>query len=193
MSDWVKLPDIEGFDAFTGSDEWHSVFTIQLSQLIETGIFDWESENLDWSSAAYDDAQYMRVCNGFVSRFMWREISMIPPGIWMQRVRHKLVYEIMPKYRPLYEALEEGVNVLADSDEYYKSRKIESDYPETLLSGNADYVSHGQDLEDERVKIGNIPDNMDKFVEKYKSVDELVLDDLECMFISLYTANVNGW
>ena len=186
----------EHIDVFTDAEElpeWHAVFTIQLSELVETGMFDWSMPELDWSSAAYSPEQYARLCDAFIQRFYWREISMLPPGQWYQQLRYKLIYELMPKYKPMYAAEGEGFNPYADYDEYHKRRTIGSEYPETLLSGNSDYISEGQDMEYETVRLGNVADNAEKYLQKFRAVDALVLDELETMFICMYAANINGW
>lgn len=185
--------DIQEFDDFTGRYEQHDVITITLGELIESSVFDWDNDMLNWSESAYDDEQYKRVCAYFNERFYYREISMLPFKQWANYLHRKLVYELMPKYKPLYARISEGMNPLQDGDEYYKNRTIESAYPETLLSGNADYITDGRDEEFERIKEGNITDMIVNYAERYKSVDELMLNDLEVMFTSMYTVNVNGW
>lgn len=187
------VPDIDPqeWDDFTGHDQWNAVYTIQLGELVDCGLFDWTRPELDWSSAAYDAEQYKRVCDYFIERFYYREISLEPFEEWRRVLRRKLVYELMPKYKPLYERVAEGLNPLADGIEYYKNRTIESAYPETLLSENADYITDGRDEEFERIKEGNLVDSIDNYASLYKGVDELLLDDLETMFISLYTSNMN--
>lgn len=177
---------------FPGDSDWHAVYTIQLGELIEDGVFDWKSKVLCWRSAAYNQQQYKRVCNYFIERFRYREISIEPYLEWAQMLHRKLVYELMPKYKPLYERVEKGINPFTDSDEYYKNRTIDSAYPETLLSENADYITSGKDEEWERVKEGNTADYIVKYAEAFKAVDELLLDELESMFICMYTTHVNG-
>lgn len=191
------FPDIdseflESVDTYTGVPEWHANYTVVLGSLIEDGIFSWDNEYLDWSSAAYDTEQYVRVCAYFIERFRYEEISVLPVKQWMLMLKRKLVYELMPKYKWLYERLKDGMNPLQDSDEYHKRREIRSDYPETLLSANADYASDGQDLEYETIKEGNISVMTTQFNTLYRDVDNLLMDELECMFIQVYTANVNG-
>lgn len=191
------FPDIDpewlaSLDTETGTPEWHANYTVVLGSLIEDGIFKWDSEYLDWSSVAYDDAQYERVCAYFIERFRYEEISVLPVKQWMLMLRRKLVYELMPKYKWLYERVKDGVNPFQDSDEYHKRREIRSDYPETLLSANADYASDGQDLEYETMKETRLAKMAVEYAEYYKDVDNLLLDELECMFIQVYTANVNG-
>lgn len=185
--------DIQEFDDFTGHYEQHDVITITLGELIETGVFDWGKDMLDWSSVAFDDEQYSRVCAYFIERFYYRELSMLPFKQWANFLHRKFVYELMPKYKPLYDRASDGINPFQDSDEYYKNRTIESAYPETLLSANADYITDGRDEEFERLKEGNLVDMVSNFADKYKAVDELLLDELEVMFTSMYTVNVNGW
>lgn len=183
--------DVSEYDEYTGKERFNAVYTIQLGELIEDGVFDWSRPMLDWSEAAIDETQYKRVCDYFNDRFYYREISMEPFKVWANYLRRKLVYELMPKYKPLYERIAEGVNPLANSNEYYKNRTIESAYPETLLSENADYITDGKDEEFQRIKEGDYVESMSKFAEMYKGIDEMMLDELEPLFISLYTANVN--
>lgn len=178
---------------YTGVPEWHAVYTIQLGELVASGLFSWSKPILNWSDAAYNAEQYTRVCAYFIDRFEFREISLIPFYEWAKRLRYKLVYELMPKYKPLYEAFESGVNPLADFDEYYKEREITSAYPETMLSGNSDYASDGKDIENERIRLGNITERENEYVNGFRSIDAALLDELETMFVCMYTANVNGY
>lgn len=177
---------------YTGENVWNAVYTIQLGELIEKGVFDWSFDTLNWKSAAFDDAQYNRVCEYFVQRFMFREISIEPFYEWAVMLKRKLVFELMPKYRPLYERTAKGLNPFTVSDEYYKNRTIESAYPETLLSDNADYITDGKDEEYEKEIEGNTTERYLYFAREYKGIDEMMLSELESMFISLYTASVNA-
>lgn len=239
--------NVEEWDEYTGCDQWNAVYTIQIGELLDCGVFDWSREVLDWSSAAYDVEQYERVCKYFIERFYYREISIEPFEEWARTVKRKLVYELMPRFRILYaeakkewdiktggkkygsyntetmstnnengKTIENGKN-----DEYYKGRVINSEYPETLLSANSDYVSDGKDTEDERVtenertsennqtgesnssKTHSYEDfsdaNTRDYVEQaelyanlFGSIDRRLLDGLESMFISMYTTNINS-
>ena len=85
-----------------------------------------------------------------------------------------------------------GLNPLADGNEYYKNRTIQSAYPETLLSENSDYITDGKDEEYQRIKEGNFIDNSAKYYTEYRAIDAAMLDELESMFISMYTLNVNA-
>lgn len=177
---------------YTGQEENHAVYTIELSELIRSGAFDWSRPELDWSEAAYNDEQYSRFCNYFEQRFMFREISIIPPLQWFVALRRMLVFELMPKYRPLYKQIEGGINPLGEN-EYYKERHISSLYPETLLSGNSDYISSGEDKEFERVKIENASHDLQEYKNNFESVDAALADELEKLFISMYTSYVNAF
>ena len=171
---------------------WHAVFTVQLGELIEMGVFDWKLPELDWSEAAYSPEQYKRICEYFVARFEYREISIVPPLEWFGILKRKLVYELSPKYNAAYKQLADGLNLLASEDEYYKERRISSSYPETLLSQNADYISSGDDSEHERIRIDSSMDALER-LSQFKAIDEMMLDELESCFIGLYTANINGF
>lgn len=187
-NNWDLKTELE----YTYENEWHAVYTVYLGELMQSGVFDWSRSELNWRDAAIDDEQYMRVCDYFDLRFKWREISMLPVLKWFDYLRNKLVYELMPKYKPLYERVAEGVNPLSSESEYYKNRTIQSAYPETLLSKNSDYITDGKDEEFQRIKERATADAIVNFAEVYKGVDQLLLDELEVMFVSLYTTNVNG-
>ena len=183
---------VESMDDYMYQDEWHAVYTVQLGELIQSGVFDWSRDILDWREAAYSPEQYERFCKYFEERFRFREISIIPPLEWFYALRRKLVYELMPKYVPMYKAIDDGINPLATEDEYLKRRHITSNYPETLLSGNSDYITTGDDEEYERVKYNTVADGFENYITKFSSVDEKIADELEVLFISMYTSYVNG-
>lgn len=208
--------NIDDFLAYTGNPQYKSVYTVTLAELIDEGIFDWSKDYLTWETAAYDPDQYERVCNYFIARYKYREISMEPFKIWANYLQRKLVFELMPKYRFLYaEAAKkvsmdfsglETINGSTHDDEYYKRREIESAYPETLLSHNSDYITNGNDLEDERIRDHTenkthekkapaieYMANIEKYLELMSQIDKKLLDELEIMFISLYSANYNGF
>lgn len=178
---------------YSNPDEFHNINTITLAELIDMGFFDWDAKLFDWKAAAYNTEQYDRICQQFVDRYYWREIGTVPPLKWAQILMHKLKNEVMPKYRPLYAKIDEGLNWFADTDEFSKSRVINSGFPETMLSGSEVYASTGTDQEGETVKEGATLDKYVDFADKFVSIDKLVLDELECMFSGLWSSNVNGW
>lgn len=191
----VDYPDFgsqSSVNEWTGSNVWNAVYTVQLGELIDKGIFDWSLDILDWSSAAYSAEQYNRVCAYFIERFRFREISIEPFYEWATMLHRKLVYELMPKYKNLYQYLDESFDPAQVSDKYHKRRTVGSDYPETLLSGNADYISNGQDEESEDVERGDLQDAYNKYIADYQAIDTQLLNELESMFIGLYTVSIDG-
>lgn len=184
--------DVKEWLDYTGREQWNAVYTVQLGELISHGVFDWKLPILDWENVAYDNEQYNRVCNYFIARYMYREISIEPFEEWARTLQRKLIYELMPKYKDLYKRYDEGVNPLAGENEYYKNRTIESAYPETLLSQNADYITDGRDEEFQRIKELDYVEQMEKYADRYRPIDEMLLDELESLFICMYTANVNA-
>lgn len=100
----------------------------------------------------------------------------------------------MPKYIPMYKQLESGYDPLQTGGEYRKERKIESDFPETLLSANQDYASRGYDYEGETVGRGNFTDDYVNYTTNFHAIDDMIINELEqTMFSYLFTINVNGW
>lgn len=174
-------------------DEWHAVYTIQLGELIASGVFDWESDVLNWQEYAYSTEQYSRFCLYFMERFKYREIGILPYLEWANRLHSMLCYELMPKYAPMYRAMENGINPLASKDEFGKDRRIKSAYPETVLSGNSDYATDGDDYEYEHFTIDGITETQADYIANFVSVDEAMADELELLFISMYTVGVNGY
>lgn len=192
MADYVIYPDIDALDSETGCSRFNAVYTVCLGELIESGVFSWDMPEYDWSGYAYDAEQYARFCEYFNMRFYFREVSMVPLKKWQYYLMSKIRFELCPKYNPLYERIAQGYAPLASGDEYRKKREINSDYPETLLSGNADYISDGVDLEEETIKEGDFTENANRYAAEFRSIDKMMADELESMFMQMYTASVNG-
>lgn len=171
--------------------DFHSVITIQLGELVNWGWIDWSDPSWRWD--AYDDDQYERVCKKIEDHYWNREISMLPPGDWKRRFLN-LLNEIMPKYKKMYELVDEGnFNIMQNSDEYYKGRNVYSDFPQTRLAGNQDYASDSNDHEYERIVEGSPVDKLNDYLEIYRDIDLMIVKDLEVMFSSLISVNLNGY
>lgn len=190
--DYPDFGDADSVNVWTGREKWNAIYTVTIGELMEHDLFSWDSDELNWKDAAYSTEQYERVCAYFVERFRFREISIVPYLEWAYMLRRKLVYELMPKYRLMYKMLDDNFDIAQDSDDYEKRRVVGSTYPETLLSGNADYASDGRDEENEQIKRGNLLDAYLKYEQEFKAIDESLLDELECMFIGLYTVSIDG-
>lgn len=190
----VNVIDPEEFMQNDSEPRFKSIESITLGELMENGIFTWDK--IDWESAAYSQAQYYRICHAFEDRFYFRDIGITPVAAWFKMLRYELVYKLMPKYKPLYAQLESGdFDPLQNGGEYAKERKVESDFPETLLNGSTqDYLSSGYDYERESIGRGNFADDFANYLDKAISLDDAILTEIDkSLFSSLYTTNVNGW
>lgn len=182
-----QIPDIELPEGGFPYDDFYSSTGITLGELHEMGFFDKEDPTWRWD--AYDDAQYARVMDMILERYYWRELGVMPEYRWKRTfLRH--MNEIMPKYKLLYARVEQGVNPLQESDEYTKDRVIFSDFPATLLTGNSDYTSTGTDRENEIVREGSVTAMMDEFARSYRTVDVMILDELDYLFACVLTSTV---
>lgn len=170
--------------------DFHAIVTITLGELINLGWVNWTEDSWKWDS--YNDEQYARLCKKIENRFWTREIGILPPGEWKRTYIRKM-NEIMPKYKLLYAALDSGIDILQDSDTYHKERNVFSDYPQTRLGGNQDYASSGTDREYETVIDGSPLDKIEQFADRYRDVDLMILEDLEVIFSSLVTVNINAF
>ncbi len=179
------------FEPCERRSDWHAVDSIQLGELIEGGLFDWaHDDTLKWDM--YSEEQYKSVCTKFVNRFFYREIGIIPYKQWLLAYVRKM-NEIMPKYKPFYKAIEEGADILATSDDYGKSRNLYSDYPATMLSGNADYANNGTDRQYEDVHQGDFMAKAIEAQQRYNDIDVMILEECETLFSCLMTVNANGF
>ena len=170
--------------------DYHSVYSIQLCELINDGMIDFSSE--DWDFDYYSKEQRDRFWKKFEARFYWREIGIFPPGKWKWELLRKL-NEIMPKYKPIYEMLENGQNILQKYGSFGKSRNVFSEFPQTQLSGiNQDYASNGTDREHEEIYLGDWMEQIEK-VKSYNDVDVMILNELETLFSVMFTVNINGY
>ena len=167
---------------------WRSPISVALGELIQDGAIDFEKS--EWDFDSFDSEQRDRLWKKFQARYYFRDLGMLPPARWRIRTIARL-NEAMDKYRWAYQALADGVDPMQIVGRYRKYRNIDSDFPQTLLSGNQDYASYGNDFEEEEITSGNFLDFLRK-LRTIKGVDELVLDELEPMFSSLLTVNVNA-
>ena len=180
------------FDFPEVGDERYDYMTITLGEWHELGFYrplEDDSGRFD----AYGDEQYTRLCTKFLNRFYDREVSNTVPNRWKRAYLRKL-NEIMPKYKLLYERVEQGVNPLQESRDREKSRDIFSDFPETMLSGNSDYASTGNDRESDVLREGNAAELLTQFAREWEDVDAMILDELEhTLFTSLIVPTVPLW
>lgn len=179
------------FDDVCNKPDYHAVNTIQLCELIEGDFFDLTRSDWDFGPK-YSAEQHAKLCSKITDHFYYREIALTPPGIWKHEFL-RTMNEIMPKYMYLYKMLEEEPSLFNADSEYYKSRNIYSDFPQTQLNGeNGDYASSGNDLQFERIKQMNILDLVER-LKNYRDVDLMIIDEIEPLFSCLFTINVNAF
>lgn len=196
------IDDLEKFDDKEGTygifpketyphGDFHAEFTIPLGELITEGLITWGYNG--WTFEAYTPEIFTRLTTKFNERFFYREICYVPLLRWKTELL-SFLRRIMPKYNLMYKALEEkeDINIFQDSDSYYKSRDITSEYPQSMLQGNEDYATRGLDHEDERLNYGDPVAKLAAFEESYTDIDELILNRCEKFFISLMSANIDG-
>lgn len=203
---------MNNWDNWCTGNDWHSVETIQLGQLIEGDWFNWKEEE-GWVWDYYDLEQKERLQVKINNHYFWREIGILPPLQWKMEFLRKL-NEIMPKYKYLYKMLADPNfdpfskgskkgNSDDSFDEWFKSRDIGSDFPQTMLSKNSDYASEGKDREYEKLHTlekktelyerGDILDKWEQFALTYKDPDVMIIEELDPLFGHLVSLNLNVW
>lgn len=178
-------------------DDFHAVFTITLGELIHDGLvkFDdgtWDTQPNGGKIKWYNDEQKKRFWDKFGQHYYYREIGEIPYKRWKDNLLSKIAL-LMPKYYMLYDALEKGIDPLQEYDKYGKSRNIYSDFPQTMLSGNEDYASTGNDNQFEEIKQGDFVEKMNAIMYGYSDPDMALIQELDTHFYCVLTSNLNGF
>lgn len=180
---------LDPFEPCESVPDYHAVYSIQLCELVNGG-FDvfghprWDT--LDW----YNDAVKSRIEDKLLARYWYREIGITPPGEWRHELT-RIMGEILPKYKPVYAAIAEGITPLATSDEYGKERNVYSDFPATQLNPEvSDYARNANDRQYERITNGDFIDKMAELQTRYNDVDAAILDELEVCFSCLLTVTM---
>lgn len=169
--------------------EYHATYSIQLCELVNAGFDPFGDErykNADW----YSDEQRERFEQKFLMRFWYREVGLVPVKLWRDKLT-SLICEQMPKYKVLYAAIADGVNILADTDEYGKNRDVYSAFPATQLNTETqDYAKSANDHQFERIVVGNYIDTALKLEREYNDVDVMLLNDCEEVFSCMMSATL---
>jgi hypothetical protein len=169
-----------------GRDEWHGIVTVTIGELLDNHIIEGIILGTWGAFDAYSEEQRERLWAKFVGRFKYREIGILPVRRWLDRLLAKL-NEIMPKYKLLYKAIDDGASVLTIGDEYHKGRDVHSTFPQTALGGsNQDYASSGNDKEYETIRDMGLLEVAEK-IKAYNDVDVLILEELESLFLCVHT------
>lgn len=180
--DWDEIQD-------PGAPEYHDVMTITLQELLDDPYMS-EVIMANWDTFdAYDKAQRLRLWTKLRGRFDWREIGILPIRKWLDRLIATL-NEIMPKYKPLYSAIDAGISTMTDWDEWHKGRDVYSSFPQTALGGaDQDYASSGNDREHETVRDFGLLDVGERIAD-YSDVDAMILNELEPLFSCLMSTTI---
>ena len=184
----------EGYSEYS---DFHAVHTIMLGELIHDGLinFDdgtWDTQPNGLAIAWYDEEQKRRFWLKFQQFYFYREIGEIPYKRWKDNLLSKIAL-LMPKYKMLYEKIAEGVDPMQVYDDYGKSRNIYSDFPQTMLSGNSDYASTGNDNQYERMRNGDFVEKFNAIYHDFDDVDYALLRELDVHFYCVLTSNMNGF
>lgn len=187
--EYKKVERIE-FDDSCDVPDYHAVTTIQLCELANDGFFDLTRKDWDFGPK-FSDEQHAQLCKKITNHYWFREIGLVPPGLWKTEFL-RFMNEIMPKYMSWYKLISDGAELGVES-EYYKSRNVFSDFPQTNLAGsNQDYASTGNDTEYERLRQSDLLDIGER-IRSYDDVDASIIKEIEPLFSCLFTVNINAW
>lgn len=189
FSDYDFPKNLEyGYGGWSDMHEYHDPDSVTWGELVEAGFIDINDKET-WSWPQYSDEQDLLLRNKIETRFWNRGVGVLPVALWKRQFLAKM-NEIMPKYIRLYSVLDESPQLLGATSEYYKSRNIFSDFPQTELSGNSDYASTGNDTQYERIRQLDILDFAER-LRAYRDVDVLIMDELESLFSCLMSVAIN--
>lgn len=137
---------------------------------------------------AFPEVHRTRLNQKIEDRYFYREISHEGggmPGVFFHFLKRKL-NEVLPQYMKIYALEDSGdINVLRTETTKVKSRSIYSDYPQTALSGDADYATNSNDIANASEVTGPNIDMINKFNESYTDTDLLVLKALDVCFAGM--------
>ena len=168
--------------------DYHANFTIYFGELIDNG-FDWGRN--DWPCINEDVRT--RLISKIENQYRFREICEAPPAKFKLFITRKLNL-IMPKYNEMYKVIEADRFDILETEQYYdKNRDVFSEYPQSQIQGSADYASNANDKEGKGKKTGPVVDMMNNFAERYTSIDNLVVNELETCFISMTSSFINAF
>lgn len=187
----MAIPDVRKYQITEWEHwhEWHNPVSVTAGELFQDGFFNITSEGNDWTWDSYSEEQDARLREMIVDRYWDRDIGILPPGKWKRQFIERM-REIMPKYVILYRLVAEEPSLLGATSEYYKSRNIFSDFPQTQLGGNSDYASTGNDTEFERIRQLDLMEIASR-LKDYQNVDSMVLDELEDLFSCLVSVTLD--
>lgn len=192
-----NIPPYDPEEGYNDYSDFHAVFTIQMGELIRDGLIDfndgtWDTQLNGQPIKWYSEEQKQRFYAKMEQYYYYREIGELPYLRWKGDLLAKIAL-LMPKYYMLYELLDRGIDPMQEYDDYGKSRNIYSDFPQTMLSGNEDYASTGNDNQYERIRQGSFVEKYEAIINDYDDVDFALLKELDTHWYCLLTSNINGF
>ena len=184
------INDVPPFQPCDITPDFRGQYSVMLGQLAEENYFQWDDGT--WDFPKYSDEQDAQLKAKIIDHFYLRELALMPLGAWKHEFLRKM-RETMPKYIPMYELLDKSPQLLGAYSDYYKSRNIYSDFPQSGLNGqNGDYASTGNDMEYERIRQMDILDLAER-LKSYDDVDLMIINEMDTLFCSLLTQNLNAF
>lgn len=169
---------------------YNSITSVTLGELYNDGYIVWDDGT--WEFPKYSDKQDAQLKQKILEHYKYRDISLIPVMMWKDEFL-RTMREIMPKYIYLYGLVDDSPNLLGAGSEYYKSRNVYSDFPQTQLRGaNSDYASTGMDMEFERIRQDSIVDIAER-LKSYDDVDLMIIKEIEPLFSCILSMNLNAY
>ena len=170
-------------------DEFHSVITISLGELLREGVITWEMPEMRWRY--FDTEQLSRVTQAIEDRYWDRELGILPVRAWMRRFVGRM-NEKMDILYPAYQKVKDA-NLMQLSDDFFKGRSVGSAFPATQLKPTTqDYASDASDSETERIIEGNYFQQT-QLLKDYIGLDQQLVDYIDPIFSSLFTVNSNAF
>lgn len=166
----------EGFDPFD-IDGWDALAWYQTDEEKTEG---------------HTSAQKVRFETKFIRRYKNRVPGLYPLDEWQDELI-RIVGEVLPKYNPVFDVLNNGMDPLTVSDRYGKNRKVYSTFPATQLNANVnDYAKDATDTEYESMEIGDFIEKVLALQSRYQDVDVMLLDECEGIF-NTYVTMSEDW
>lgn len=179
---------VEPYQPIYNVNQWHDVYTLQLGECIEAGIVDFSSEEYNFNS--YDADQRKRVYDLITNKYYFFELGIMPVKVWRIELINTLNLEML-QVRRLYEMIAAGYDPLNSESEWYKSRHVFSDFPQTRLSSkNQDYASTANDKEYELIRTGDELERYIKYAKDWKHPDNILVDAVKTCFYGLVTCTI---
>lgn len=147
--EYEKVERIE-FDDSCDVPDYHAVTTIQLCELANDGFFDLTRKDWDFGPK-FSAEQHAALCKKITNHYWFREIGLVPPGIWKIEFLRKM-NEIMPKYIPWYKLVAEKAKDIGHSFDYITGDGNKNSTGQQLINGKSNKTVSGENTRNEKGK-----------------------------------------